>query len=108
MKRHPFKVFSLVFGLVLILLAAWIAFPSREWLFGFPRWLLPAAVILLGAGLITPLFTTRGGGKQPSGEDSDAEPPEDGDRMPPHERSNFEPDADRDEGVPSEAAVPEF
>ena len=61
MKRRPFNVFSLVFGVILILLAAWIAFPVRGWLFGIPHWFLPAAVILVGAALMSPLFTSREG-----------------------------------------------
>ena len=67
MKRHPFNVFSLVVGVMLILLAGWVAFPTGDWLFDRPRWLLPAAVILLGAGLMAPLFTGRAGDQQPSG-----------------------------------------
>jgi len=59
MKRHSFNVFSLAFGLTLIVLAAWIGFPARGWLFGTPRWLLPAVVILVGAALMSPLFTSR-------------------------------------------------
>lgn len=59
MKRRQFNVFSLVFGVILILLAAWIAFPARGWLFGTPQWLLPAAVILVGAALMSPLFTSK-------------------------------------------------
>ena len=58
MKRHPFNVWSLLFGVGLILLAAWIAFPWGGWLFGLPRWLPPATVILVGAALMTPLFTS--------------------------------------------------
>ena len=60
MKRHSVNVFSLVFGVALILLAAWIAFPTRGWLFGSPRWLPPTAVIVVGAALMSPLFTSRG------------------------------------------------
>ena len=41
MKRHPFNVFSLVFGIVLILLAAQIAFPARGWFFGHPPLVAP-------------------------------------------------------------------
>ncbi len=59
MKRHPVNVFPLAFGIILILLAAWIAVPDQGWLFDPPRWLLPAAVILVGAALMSPLFTSK-------------------------------------------------
>lgn len=59
MKRHSLNVFSLVFGVILILLATWIAFPARGWLFGIPEWFLPGAVILVGAALMSPLFTSK-------------------------------------------------
>ena len=68
MKRHPFNVFSLVFGIVLILLAARIAFPARGWFFGTPHWLLPTAVILVGVALMSPLFTTMQSKKTPMDE----------------------------------------
>lgn len=61
MKRHPFNVFSLVLGVVLILLAAWavwIGFPVRGWFFDTRHWLFPAAVILVGVALVSPLFAT--------------------------------------------------
>ena len=61
MKRHPFNVFSLVLGLLLTVLAVWIVFPGRGWLFGVPDWFLPVAVILVGAALMSPLFTSRAG-----------------------------------------------
>ena len=70
MKRHSVNVFSLVFGAILLLAAAWIAFPVRGWLFGTPHWLLPVAVILVGAALMSPLFTTgadRGRDREESG-----------------------------------------
>lgn len=59
MKRHPFNVLSLMFGIFLILLAAWTtwtAFPVRGWVIDFSRWLLPSAAILVGAALLSPLF----------------------------------------------------
>ena len=59
MKRHPFNVFSLVLGVLLAVLAIWIVFPGRGWLFGVPDWFLPVAVILVGAALMSPLFTSR-------------------------------------------------
>lgn len=68
MKRHPLNVFPLVFGAVLILLAARIALPVRGWLFDIPRWFLPAAVIVIGAALMSPLFTLRNAQKSRSGE----------------------------------------
>ena len=62
MKRHPFNLLSLLFGTFLVLLAAWttwLAFPVRGWVIDFSRWLLPAAAILVGAALLTPLFTPK-------------------------------------------------
>lgn len=60
MKRHPFNLLSLTFGIFLILLAAWttwFVFPIRAWVIDFSRWLVPAAAILVGAVLLSPLFT---------------------------------------------------
>ena len=37
MKRHTFNAFSLVFGAILILVAAWSAFSGQGWLFGIPK-----------------------------------------------------------------------
>ncbi len=68
MKRHQFNVFSLMFGIVLILLAASAPFPARAWFFTTPHWLLPAAVILVGAALMSPLFTTMQSKKTPRDE----------------------------------------
>ncbi|MDE0130769.1 MAG: hypothetical protein OXQ32_00705 [bacterium] len=62
MKRHPFNLLSLMFGIFLILLAAWttwFAFPIRAWVIDFSRWLVPAAAILVGAALLSPLFTPK-------------------------------------------------
>lgn len=73
MKRHSVNVFSLVFGVLLILLAAWIAYPVRGWWYGTPRWLLPAAVILVGAALMSPLFTSLAGNDRSSEESGDVE-----------------------------------
>ena len=70
MKRHSFKAFSLVFGVMLILLSGWVAFPSGDWLFGVPRWLVPATVMLAGVGLINPLFF-----RSRAGDDGDLDPP---------------------------------
>ena len=74
MRRHAFNVFSLVLGLVLIVLATWIAFPARSWLFGVPRWLLPAAVILVGAALMSPLLTSRDRPEKSPEQSGDVEP----------------------------------
>lgn len=59
MKRHSLNVFSLVFGIALLLIAAWTAFAPRGWLFRTPhwQWATPAAAILVGAAMISPLFT---------------------------------------------------
>lgn len=62
MKRHPFNLLSLMFGIFLILLAAWttwFVFPIRAWVIDFSRWLVPAAAILVGAALLSPLYTPR-------------------------------------------------
>ena len=63
MKRHSLNVFSLVFGVILVLLAASTAFAPEGWWFSAPPWqwqlVLPAAAILLGVALMSPLFTAR-------------------------------------------------
>ena len=62
MKRHPFNLLSLMFGMFLVGLAAWttwFVFPIRAWVIDFSRWLLPAAAILVGAALLSPLFKPR-------------------------------------------------
>ena len=77
MKRHSLNVFSLVLGVTLIFLAAWIAFPTRDWLFGTPQWLLPTAVILIGAALMSPLLTSKEAKARSQEESGDVErPPE--------------------------------
>lgn len=66
MKRHPFNILSLLFGVFLILAAAsaaWITFPTPRWVLDFSDWLLPGAAILIGAALLSPLFTTKRPGK---------------------------------------------
>ena len=50
MHRHRFDALSFVFGLLFIGLA--FLAPAREWLPGeTARWIIPGAVLLLGAGL---------------------------------------------------------
>ena len=83
MKRHSLNVFSLVFGLILILAAAWIAFPARGWLFGIPHWFLPAAVILVGAALMSPLLTSRDRNTRSPGESGDVDEPREATKTPP-------------------------
>lgn len=58
MKRHTFNVFPLVFGAMLILVAAWSGFSGPGWLFDIPQWLVPTAMILIGAALIGPLLAS--------------------------------------------------
>ena len=61
MKRHPFNILSLVFGVILVLIAAgaaWITFPAPRWVLDFSDWLIPGAAIVVGAALLSPLFTT--------------------------------------------------
>ncbi|MCQ3804088.1 MAG: hypothetical protein OXC98_07925 [bacterium] len=69
MKRHPLNLFSLVFGSVLILVAAWAVwngFPARGWFFDASHWLFPAVVIVVGVALMSPLFTSM---RKKTGED---------------------------------------
>ena len=85
MKRHPFNVFSLIFGIALILTAAWaawIAFPAPRWFYHTSDWLLPAAAILVGAALLSPLFTPTKGVKT-SGNGSEGDAPEETTDTPP-------------------------
>lgn len=75
MKRHPFNLLSLLFGTFLVLLAAWttwLAFPVRGWVIDFSRWLIPTAAILVGAALLTPLFTPKQA-KRTSGDETEAD-----------------------------------
>lgn len=78
MKRHPFNIFSLITGAVLVLLAAWaawIAVPLRgSYIIDFSRWLVPASAILVGAALLSPLFTRRNSKKTPEDEIREDEP----------------------------------
>lgn len=63
MKRHPFNVFSLGFGVVLILLAVGLVVPaelSDEFSqFATVRWLLPLAMVLVGVSMLSSLFRRR-------------------------------------------------
>ena len=70
MKRHPINVFSLVFGVILILLSVWIAFPRRGEIYNMPQWLVPAVLILIGGALISSMFLMRGR-REESGADAD-------------------------------------
>ncbi len=58
MKRHRFNIFSLTAGLIFLLLAAWIAFPSPDFWPGLVRLALPVALILIGLALMSPLVKT--------------------------------------------------
>ena len=59
MKRHPFNAVSFGFGVLFIVIAAGVALPSKPWWFGIPPWLIPVALLLLGALIMRPLFTMR-------------------------------------------------
>ena len=78
MKRHPFNIFSLITGVVLVVLAAWavwIAVPLRgSYIIDFSRWLVPAAAIVVGAALVSPLFTGRKNKKTPEDEIQEDKP----------------------------------
>ena len=78
MKRHPFNFFSLITGVVLVLVAAWavwIAVPLKgSFIIDFSRWLVPAAAIVVGAALLSPLFTRRKNKKAPEDEIQEYEP----------------------------------
>ena len=51
MKRHGFDPLSFVFGVVFVLMAAAAAFREQiDWNLGV--WLFPAAVLVLGIGLL--------------------------------------------------------
>lgn len=76
MKRHPFNIYSLITGVALVLSAAWavwITVPLRgSFIVDFSRWLVPAAAILIGAALLSPLFTRRKNKKSSEDEIRDA------------------------------------
>ena len=51
MKRHPFDPVSFVFGVVFVVMAAAAAFSDEiDW--NLAPWLIPAAVLMLGIGLL--------------------------------------------------------
>ena len=51
MKRHPFDPVSFVFGLIFVLMAAAASVNDRiDW--DLAPWLIPAAVLMLGIGLL--------------------------------------------------------
>lgn len=105
MKRHSFNMFSLAFGLALIVLAAWIGFPARGWLFGTPRWLLPAVVILVGVVLMSPLFTSRASHGRDGEESGDVDRPMEGGQARPSEESTPEGATDEHDGASSDLAT---
>ena len=102
MKRHSVNVFPLVFGVLLIMAAAWIAFPMRGWLFGTPHWLLPVAVILVGAALMSPLFTSRRDNGRDRDESGDADRPMETSETRPGEESTPEKTTDEHDGASSD------
>ncbi len=59
MKRHPFNVFSFGFGIVLILLAVRLVVPDGFSGIAAFRWLLPAALVLVGVSMLGSLFRRR-------------------------------------------------
>ena len=83
MKRHTFNVFSLVFGAILILVAAWSAFSGRGWLFDIPHWLVPTAAILVGAALMRPLFASRQRNRRHPEENGEVAQSQEADNPPP-------------------------
>lgn len=104
MKRHSVNVFSLAFGLILILLAATTAFPARGWLFGVPQWLLPAAVIVVGVALMSPLLTYKKA--KPEGSEQRADGVWNGGNTETHAGGSATPDvsaesAEEEDGAPS-------
>ena len=99
MKRHPFNAFSLVFGVILILFAAWVA--SGEWLSGIPQWFLPAGVIVVGAALMSPLFTSRGSNRRRPEESGDGDQPWEASNTPPGESSSLDGPVNGQDGTSS-------
>lgn len=66
MKRHSFDPLSFVFGVVFVLMAVSAAFRDQiDWNLGV--WLFPAAVLVLGIGLLA--SGIRGAATTPTDED---------------------------------------
>jgi len=64
MYRHRFDALSFVFGLLFIGMA--FLAPTRDWLPGnSARWIIPGAVLLLGAGLAISAITSNRTTNQP-------------------------------------------
>ena len=59
MKRHPLNVFSLGFGVVLILLAVGLVVPTEFSYIATLRWLVPLALVLVGISMLGSLFRRR-------------------------------------------------
>lgn len=66
MKRHKFDPLSFVFGIILLLIAA-AAIGNESLRWDLNAWVVPAAVLVLGIGL---LASTLRSGSQDSGVDS--------------------------------------
>ncbi len=57
MKRHPFDPVSFVFGLIFVLMAGAAAVNDEiDW--DLAPWLIPAAVLMLGIGLLASALRT--------------------------------------------------
>ena len=59
MKRHPFNVFSLGFGVVLILLAVGLVVPTEFSYIATLRWLVPLALVLVGISMLGSVLRRR-------------------------------------------------
>jgi hypothetical protein len=63
MIRHSFDAISFAFGLLFVSIA--VLAPNREWLpDNAGRWVLPTAVLILGAGLAISAFASSRGRDQ--------------------------------------------
>ena len=105
MKRHSFNVFSLALGVILTVLAAWIAFPGRGWLFGVPDWFLPVAVILVGAALMSPLLTSRESDRRDREERGAVDRPMEAGEARPGEESTPQENTDERDGASSDVTT---
>ena len=64
MYRHRFDAISFVFGLLFVGMA--FLAPSRDWIpSGVGQWIVPVAVLLLGAGLAISAIASNGTSTQP-------------------------------------------